>query len=109
MAFNSTALAGVTITVTVNQVSHPPAANDDIAATEEDVPVTVNLLANDTDADGDPLIIESISQPENGTAVDDGSGSATYTPNENFNGSDSFSYSINMNTHCRRRSLSSSS
>ena len=43
-----------TVTVTVNDVNDPPVANDDSATTDEDTPVTIDILDNDTDIDGTP-------------------------------------------------------
>lgn len=71
-----------------------PAANDDNATTDEDTPATINVFANDSDADADTLTITALTQPANGTAVDNGDGTVTYTPNADFNGSDSFTYTI---------------
>lgn len=57
-------------------------------------PVTINVLGNDQDPDGDTLSIVSATSPSNGTAVIAGNG-ITYTPAEGFVGSDSFNYTIN--------------
>ena len=65
----------------------------DTAATAPGVPVTINVLANDTDANGSALAVASVSKPQFGTATTDGK-TVTYTPNGNFNGTDSFSYFV---------------
>ena len=52
--------AQATTRVTVPAVNHEPAANDDLATTNEDTPVTIAVLANDTDADGDALVVSRI-------------------------------------------------
>ncbi|HHY54488.1 MAG TPA: tandem-95 repeat protein [Chloroflexi bacterium] len=65
----------------------------DVATTVQGAAVTVNVLANDTDANGDALTVTSVSKPQFGTATTDGQ-QVTYTPNANFVGSDSFSYFI---------------
>ena len=62
------AAATVGVTVEVTNANEAPAAAADTAATDEDEPVTVDVLANDTDVDGDTLHIESVSQPAHGTA-----------------------------------------
>jgi len=82
-----------TVTVTIEPVNDEPVAQDDSDATDEDVPVTIDVLANDSDPDGDALIIESLTQPSNGNAVVDGE-DVTYTPDPDFHGSDAFSYTI---------------
>jgi len=90
-----------TATVTVN-ISAPsnttPVANDDTVSTSEDTPLTgIDVLANDTDADGDTLTIVSVvaTTASGGSASISGGGATVdYTPAENFNGTDSFLYSI---------------
>ncbi|HET9346164.1 MAG TPA: Ig-like domain-containing protein, partial [Candidatus Limnocylindrales bacterium] len=73
----------------------PPVAVDETASTPEDAPVSVDVLANDSDADGDALHVESVSDPANGTATIDPSGtSVTYTPDADFVGLDSFTYVV---------------
>ena len=85
--------ATATVTVTVDPVNDPPVATNDVATTNEDTPVTVSVLANDTDIDGDPLTVVSASAP-NGTVVINANGTITYTPNANFNGTDTITYQI---------------
>ncbi len=82
-----------TITVQVDEVNDVPVANPSTATTNEDTPVNVPVLANDTDADGDPLTVTSASAP-NGTVAINPDGSVTYTPNANFNGTDTITYTI---------------
>ena len=69
-----------TVSVTVTAVNDNPVANDDSATTEEDVAVTISLVANDTDIDGDSLSIESVGTASNGSVVNNGNGTVTYTP-----------------------------
>ncbi len=80
-----------TVTITVNPINDAPVANDDSATTDEDVSVTIDVLANDTDVDGDTLTVDSVTQPANGTATNNGA-NVTYTPDPDFNGTDSFTY-----------------
>src|SRR5262249_27548648 len=74
--------------------NQPPVAINDSATTDEDIPVTIAVLSNDSDPDGDPLAIRSVTQPAHGPAVRTPDGTITYTPNLNFNGTDSFTYKI---------------
>ncbi len=83
-----------TVTVTVNSVNDAPVANDDTATTDEDTAVDIDVLGNDSDIDGDPLTIDSVTQPANGTVVIDDGGTVTYTPNPDFNGTDTFTYTV---------------
>jgi ELWxxDGT repeat protein len=73
----------------------PPVANADSVTTAEDSNgVTISVLANDTDADRDPLSLVSFTTPSHGTVTTGTSGSLVYTPGANYNGTDTFSYTI---------------
>ncbi|HMN94197.1 MAG TPA: tandem-95 repeat protein, partial [Hydrogenophaga sp.] len=87
----STSTANVDITIT--PVNDAPVAVDDVAETDEDTPVTIAVLANDTDVDGDALTVTS-AVAANGTVVINADGTITYTPNADFNGTDTISYEI---------------
>ncbi len=85
------------VAVTVNPVNDAPVLGDDIVQAREDIPFTVNVLANDTDADG-PLtadMVTEFTQGANGTVAYNGDGTFTYTGNPNFFGADSFTYTVN--------------
>jgi hypothetical protein len=75
---------------------HPPNAVDDAATATEGLPVAVDVLANDTDPDGDPLTAASFTQGRNGAVTADPAspGVLTYTPKAGFTGSDSFTYAV---------------
>lgn len=83
-----------TVTINVGPGNAQPVANDDIATTNVAAPVTIAVLENDRDPDGDALSITLLSQPANGSAVLNGD-SFTYTPEAGFSGTDSFQYQIN--------------
>jgi PKD repeat protein len=71
-----------------------PTANDDAASTAPGTPVTIPVRANDTDPEGATLSIINVSDPANGTAVNNGDGTITYTPDGGFGGAtDVFTYS----------------
>ena len=74
----------------------PPLAVDDAAQTPEDTPVTIAVLENDSDPDGDPLTVTEVSAPAHGTAAPAaaGAGAVRYTPEPNFNGTDRFTYVV---------------
>jgi hypothetical protein len=78
--------------VTVTPVNDPPVAVNDFTNTVEDVSVTIHPLVNDSDVDGDPLIIISVS-PTNGTASISGT-KVVFTPATNFNGTATIGYTI---------------
>ena len=70
-----------------------PQAVGDSATTRQGVAVTLNVLANDSDANGDPLVITSVSNPQHGTASTDGN-KVSYTPSSTYVGVDTFSYFV---------------
>jgi hypothetical protein len=71
-----------------------PDAVDDAATVAEDSGANViNVLANDTDANGDVLTVTLVTQGANGSVSTNGV-TVTYTPDANFFGSDSFTYTI---------------
>ncbi|MFC1759440.1 Ig-like domain-containing protein, partial [Planctomycetota bacterium] len=85
------------ITVSGAPVTNPntsPVAVNDSAATNENSAVTINVLNNDRDADGDTLSVTSASNPSNGSTRVNNNGTITYTPDANFSGTDSFTYTI---------------
>lgn len=86
--------ASVSFTWTVADINRAPIARADSATTVEDTPVTVNVLANDDDPDGDALTVLGVAQPSRGTTLLNADGTVTYVPASNFNGSDGFSYTI---------------
>ena len=89
------ASAAATVAITVNAVNDAPVAVDDAATTAEDTAATVDVLANDSDGDGDPLSVSIATGPAHGTATVNPQGAIVYTPAANFSGSDSFTYTAN--------------
>ncbi|WP_375553565.1 Hint domain-containing protein [Roseovarius mucosus] len=72
----------------------PDAVNDDGVTTGFETEVTIPVLANDTDADFDPLSVTGATDGANGTTTVNGDGTVTYTPNAGFSGTDTFDYTI---------------
>jgi PKD repeat protein len=87
-----------TVTITIGATSNtPPTAVDDNYDIVQDTTLTViapGLLGNDSDADGDALMVIPQTGPAHGslTIVDGSDGSFTYTPNAGYTGQDSFTY-----------------
>lgn len=82
-----------TVTVAVTPVNDAPVANDDSGTTTANTPITftaAQLLGNDTDSEGDPLAIVSVT----GGAVLHPDGSVTFTPAPDFTGTTSFPYKV---------------
>ena len=85
-----------TVTITVN-APQPPVANPDSATTFTGTPVSIPVMANDTDPNGSPITITSYTQPANGTSTcvtGSTTGTCSYTSTPNYTGSDSFQYTI---------------
>ncbi|WP_045481075.1 tandem-95 repeat protein [Vibrio owensii] len=83
-----------TVSVTVNPVNDAPVANNDSTTTDEDTPVTIDVLPNDTDVDGDTLTIVNASVPAEQGMVEIVDGKLVFTPAENFNGDATISYTV---------------
>ncbi len=82
-----------TVSVTVNRP--PLAALDSITVKVNSSNNPVNVLANDSDPDGNPLRISSVSGGANGTAaIGPAGGNVVYTPSPGFGGLDSFTYAV---------------
>jgi hypothetical protein len=92
-----------TVSVTVTCVDDDPVAVDDSATVAEDSgPTAIDVLTNDTDVDGGPKTIDSVTQPANGAAVITGGGSGlTYQPDPDYcndppgTATDDFTYTLN--------------
>ncbi|MCR9984185.1 tandem-95 repeat protein [Vibrio alginolyticus] len=82
------------VSVTVNSVNDAPIALNDATITEEDTSVTIDVLPNDTDIDGDALSIESASVPSDQGQVEIIDGKLVFTPAENFNGDAEITYTV---------------
>jgi len=76
-----------------NMYNTPPIANVDVIATTENISVTINVIGNDTDADGDSLTVLS-SSATNGTVAIQSDQTIVYTPTTDFTGTDTMTYTI---------------
>ncbi len=91
VANDGTAVSNLaTVTINVTAVNDAPVAKDDSASTAYQTPVTIAVLANDTDVDSATLAAVLASPPANGSATC--GATCTYTPNTGFSGTDSFTY-----------------
>jgi FtsP/CotA-like multicopper oxidase with cupredoxin domain len=88
-------------TVTIQVTSPPntaPTAVDDVATTPRNTPVTIHVLANDSDPDGslNSATVTVVSGPSKvgSTAVASSTGTITYTPKQKFQGTDVFTYQV---------------
>jgi hypothetical protein len=69
-------------------------AVDDSASAGVGSPVKINVLANDSDPDGDLLTVTWVSDPANGSAAINPDKIVTYKPDGCFVGTDTFTYWI---------------
>ena len=102
--FDATATA--TFDITIEDVNEPPVAVADPAVTtEEDTPVTFDVLGNDTDPDdGDTLTVMTITtQPGRGSVVlDTNTQMLTYTPAKDDHDTYTFMYTARDDDPVRR-------
>jgi hypothetical protein len=75
------------------RTNHPPLAAADSVDALENTPLVIKVLANDTDPDGNTLVVTAVTQATNGTTSNTAT-NLTYRPKPNFRGTDSFVYSV---------------
>jgi RHS repeat-associated protein len=81
------------VQITANAAGNqPPVTQNDFANTSAGVGIQVNVLSNDSDADGDTLSVSAFTQGANGSVSCNASGICMYTPNADFTGQDAFTY-----------------
>lgn len=80
----------ISVTGSPNQT---PNAEDDIASTSQNTPLIVDVIANDSDPDDDPLTIASVDPPLNGKC-DIVNNQIQYSPDEDFVGGDVCAYVV---------------
>jgi hypothetical protein len=83
----------VTVTLSVTCLNDDPLADDDTFIADEDSSAnTLDVLAGDSDVDGDTLTISAVGSPDQGGSIVNNGGSLSYTPAADFNGSEVFTY-----------------
>jgi VCBS repeat-containing protein len=91
-----------TVTVTVTAVNDVPVASDDEYTATEDTELSVDVadgvLANDSDADGDPLTTALVTQPTHGMVILNSDGYFSYLPDDGYFGADEFTYRVSDGT-----------
>jgi len=88
-----------TVTITITAVNDDPSARNDNATVEVDTSANIiDVLGNDSDADGDTLTVTAVgnsgASTHGGVVALSMSGVVTYTPKAGFTGSDSFTYTV---------------
>ncbi|WP_020558281.1 Ig-like domain-containing protein [Thiofilum flexile] len=76
--------------------NNAPAAVNDARTTPLNTPVSINVLGNDSDPDGDALTITNFSttSANGGSVSKDAAGNLVYTPKNGFTGVDTFTYTV---------------
>lgn len=85
--------AQVNITILSVKGNHPPIAQPDQSTTRQGATILIDVLANDSDPDNDPIKIISFSGASNGEVTLENQ-ALRYTPSAQFVGDDYFSYVI---------------
>ncbi len=82
------------VTVTINGLNDAPIVQDDTAITDENVTISIDVLANDSDPDdGDILTIHMVGAAVYGTAILNGD-QIIYTPTSGLTGDDVLTYTV---------------
>ncbi|MBL8788377.1 MAG: tandem-95 repeat protein, partial [Deltaproteobacteria bacterium] len=83
------------IVVEVTPVNDPPFAGPDGATTRTDRSVSIPVLDNDGDVDGDPLTVTRLTDaPDHGSFEIDSNGNIIYRPDPGFTGTDTMVYEV---------------
>jgi len=84
------------VTKYVPPVNKPPVAVDDQGKVKcaDKNGININVLANDSDPDGNALTAVLKTQPSNGTVTQNADGTMHYQPRAGFEGTDSFTYTV---------------
>jgi VCBS repeat-containing protein len=85
---------GDVVSVTIDVTDNPPAAGSDEVETTTGVPITISVLWNDYDPDGDPITVSAVTPGAHGATTINTDGTVTYTPAAGFHGTDTFTYTL---------------
>ncbi|CAN7596435.1 tandem-95 repeat protein [Variovorax paradoxus] len=91
-ANDGTVTTNIPVTLNEQNINDAPKAPDDTKTTNEDTPVSGQIIGSD--ADGDTLTYVKGSDPAHGTVTVNADGTYTYVPGPNFNGTDSFTVTV---------------
>ncbi|WP_157951203.1 tandem-95 repeat protein, partial [Cyanothece sp. BG0011] len=86
-----------TVDIQINPINDAPKAINDTATTSANQSIIIDVLSNDSDAEGDPISIQNFNQPDYGVISQNSDGTLNYTPETDFVGNDSFTYTITDN------------
>ncbi len=88
------ASATAVVTIVVAPANRPPSAIDDYVQTQEDVSVVFDVLANDSDPDGDPIEVLALGSVDRGAVAALGGGRVRYAPPLEWSGLARLTYTI---------------
>ncbi|MDQ0610968.1 VCBS repeat-containing protein [Variovorax sp. W1I1] len=91
-ANDGTVTTNIPVTLNEQNLNEAPTAPNDTKTTDEDTPVSGQIIGSD--ADGDTLTYVKGSDPAHGTVTVNADGTYTYVPGPNFNGTDSFTVTV---------------
>lgn len=91
---NGSASATVSVDVIAAPTNQPPLAVDDAVTILDKYPVTIDVIANDSDPDANALTMLSVTQGAMGTVSMNAGQTVTYTPGKRFKNGDNFTYTI---------------
>lgn len=91
---SASASASYVVDNPVSTSNRAPLAKDDSVLLSSIAPVTINVLGNDSDPDGDTIKVVAFDQGSKGSVTLNSNGSLTYSPAKSFKNGDQFSYSI---------------
>ncbi|MDZ4253583.1 MAG: tandem-95 repeat protein, partial [Sulfuritalea sp.] len=89
------ATSTATVTMTIVGANDAPVVQDDSATLLEDGRITLALMSNASDIDGDALTLRIVEQPAHGMLTLNADNTVTYLPTANYNGEDVFTYLVN--------------
>lgn len=92
---NAPSAGPATVTLSIAGVNDAPVAFDDSPNVDEGNTLNIDVLANDSDAESDPLSVFNVTSPSNGSVTLKIDGTIDYTHNGSETVTDSFAYQIN--------------
>lgn len=91
---DNTSTGVVTVTVTAKPNITPETTDDSLTVDQDSSATRIDVLSNDSDADGDTLSVQSVGTPSNGGSVQINGTQIDYTPAQGFSGTETFTYVV---------------
>jgi hypothetical protein len=83
-----------TVTLVHRNQNLPPIALDEVVRTDEDHPIAIRVLLNDSDPEGRRLTLSTLFSPSHGEVMSLPDGQVLYRPDLDFHGLDTFVYTV---------------